>query len=85
METQFFFKTKVTFLESLLDFFTHKADDHVRISDRGRKILDNRELATKIANAIIKGHATLEKGDSIPIQGTDISINLVTSLENQQQ
>lgn len=58
---------------------------NVRISDTGRKILNNRKLSSQIARAIMEGRVNLEKGNPINVKNDDGkkmgSIELVTSIK----
>lgn len=70
--------TKTTFLQKLMQLFGSRPDDHVRISNKGHKLLNNKELSAKLADAIIKGHKNLSEGKSIRING-EIEATLVTT------
>jgi hypothetical protein len=55
--------------------------ENVRISNTGRKLLDNKELADKVANAIMAGKDKLKTGQSVNVDG--LSVKLVTSLDDR--
>jgi len=59
---------------------------HVRISKSGRKILNNRNLSNRLADAIINGKDDFEKNGYIIMKGIDgekeeHQIKLVTSIK----
>ena len=44
-----------------------KHDIHVRISDTGRRVLNNSKLAAQVANTIIQNKEQLQRGDIVRI------------------
>lgn len=59
---------------------------NVRISEVGRKILNDRKLSSQIASAIMNGKGNFEKGEPVNVMnvgGSKIgSVKLVTSMKN---
>lgn len=56
-------------------------DNHVRISDLGQKVLDDKTLAAKIADAIIEKRHQLENGETVQVPDSNggIFISLSTN------
>lgn len=50
----------------------HINDSHVRLSDRARKIFEDKELSGKIVNAIFKNSKDLHNGKSITVENITI-------------
>lgn len=75
-------KTDKLFAMILSIFGNRKpSDSHVRISEIGRKVMNDRYLSKKLVDAIIEGKAELERGEPITIsdKDQDISVSLVNS------
>ncbi len=66
------------------DFFG--PDKHVRISGLGQKVLDNKMLASRVAEEIIEHKQDLEKGKEIFVndesQNIKIGITLTTTIDD---
>ena len=60
-------------------------DIQVRISDLGKNVLDNKTLASKIADVIIHNKARLENGDQITVADDNggISVSLSTTIKEE--
>lgn len=60
-------------------------DIQVRISDLGKNVLDNKVLASKIADVIIHNKSKLENGDQIPVSDDNggISVSLSTTIKEE--
>jgi hypothetical protein len=58
--------------------------ENVRISKDGWQLLNDRNLANKVSLAIGKSKDSLEKDGSLKIEGTDVTVELVTSLKDDQ-
>lgn len=54
---------------------------HVRISNKGWKLLNDRELANKVARAIVDGKEKLQTGEPINVEQGKVSIQMVTSIK----
>jgi uncharacterized Zn finger protein len=56
---------------------------HVRISNKGWHLLNDRSLAAKVADAIMNGKEKLRQGQEISVDGNKVSVKLVTSIEEK--
>lgn len=61
-------------------FFSGR-DAHVRISEKGRDMLNNRKLASKVADTIIANKHKLMDGDSVRVDDADVYIELTTAIK----
>lgn len=57
--------------------------ENVRISDNGQRLLDNNQLAQKVADAILEGQRDLAEGKVLLVDG--LAIRLVTTMEAKEQ
>ena len=55
---------------------------HVRISNKGRALLNNKVLAHKVAVTILNGKKELEEGKSVMIKGENFSVKLATTIKD---
>lgn len=63
------------------NFFTGP-DTHVRISDKGRQVLNNKVLAEKLIQVVHEKQEQLEKGERVDV-ADGVTVQLVTSLHDQ--
>lgn len=54
---------------------------HVKISSKGREILNDRELASKLVETVMNNKTELEKGERVRINGGNMGVKLVTTLK----
>ncbi len=54
---------------------------HVRISETGQRILNDRPTALKLLRTIRNSMGKLNEGESVPIKDTEYSVRLVTSIK----
>lgn len=57
--------------------------ENVRISDAGYRLLNDKELADRVAKVIMDRKDDLKHGSKIEVEGSGLSIQLVTSLDEQ--
>ena len=57
---------------------------HVKISDTGRKLLNNRILANRILETVITNKQQLEKGEKLTVKEDNktVSVKLVTRVKD---
>jgi hypothetical protein len=57
---------------------------HVKISDTGRKLLNNRILANRILETVITNKQQLEKGEKLTVKEDNktVSVKLVTTVKD---
>lgn len=55
--------------------------DNVRISSTGHKLLQNKELASRVAKAISTGKHTLESGEVLKVADSKIIVKMVNSIK----
>ena len=54
---------------------------HVKISDKGRNVLNDPALSSKVAKAILTQKGQLETGQAVVVRGSNIAIKLATSIK----
>lgn len=54
---------------------------HVRITNVGRRILNDKDLANKVIDAIIDNKERLTHGEKVHVKGENFSVTLVTTLK----
>lgn len=57
---------------------------HVRITENARKLLNNKELADKVIDEIIKKQKDLAAGKTIRIPDSEVSVTLATSIQDSK-
>lgn len=57
--------------------------ENVRISDTGHRLLSDKNLAERVADAIMRGKEQLSHGQKV-IVDSEVSISLVTSLNDSE-
>ena len=68
-------------LSYLLSLFKRQSTMNVQLSDTGKSILENKELASKILDEILKNNKELQNGDEIKIsdKGEEVSILMLSA------
>ncbi|WP_157474037.1 hypothetical protein [Flavihumibacter petaseus] len=54
---------------------------HVRISDKGRQLINNRNLAYKVVETVINQKAQLDEGKAVKVDDTNTTVQLVTTIK----
>lgn len=54
---------------------------HVRISDKGRQVINNKELASRLVLAVVNNKSNLEKGETVKVNDSAIGVKLVTTIK----
>jgi hypothetical protein len=55
---------------------------HVRITNKGRKVLNNKALASRVVDTIMSNKDALEKGATISVGESHLSIKFVTTMKD---
>lgn len=72
-------------LRRTLIYKTIEGHMHVRITQKGRAVLNNKSLANKVIDAIIGNQQNLIKGEKVKVNGSDISVTLVTTIKEEKK
>ncbi len=54
---------------------------NVKISKKGREIIDNKELASKVVLTVMNNKDRLQKGEIVPVDNENIGLRFVTTME----
>jgi hypothetical protein len=55
---------------------------HVRISDKGRQIMGDKDLAYRLVETILGNKTRLEKGEAVLVSGSDIAVKFATTIQH---
>jgi hypothetical protein len=76
-------KTTLIF-NPILHFIRYKNSQmHVKISEKGRAVINNKELASKLVETIVNNKQLLEKGNIVRVDGENIGVRFVTTIEEK--
>ena len=53
---------------------------HVRISDKGRQVINNKELASRLVLTVVSNKSNLEKGETVKVNES-VGVKLVTTIK----
>lgn len=67
---------------SINSFFRFK-DMHVRITDKGRELLNDKKAGSALVQTILKRKKELDEGKAINIKGTNYSVKSTTSIKEK--
>jgi hypothetical protein len=56
---------------------------HVKISEKGRAVINNKELAAKLVKTIVDNKLQLEMGHLVRVDNEKIGVRFVTSIKDQ--
>lgn len=73
------------FFKHMLSYFLKPLDIHVRMSERGRNIVSDHKLASKVVETILENKQELQNGDTIGVKGENINIEILNSVEESMQ
>ena len=54
---------------------------HVRISHKGREVINNKELASRLVLAVVNNKSHLEKGETVKVNESGLGVKLVTTIK----
>ena len=73
-------KRYLTRISRILNIFYYFTNMNVKISKKGREIINNKELAAKLVMAVVNNKAELEKGQVVRVDNTPIGVRFVTTI-----
>lgn len=53
---------------------------HVRISNKGRQVINNKELASRLVWTVVSNKSNLEKGETVKVNES-VGVKLVTTIK----
>ena len=57
---------------------------HVKISKKGRSVINDKKLASELVLTIVKNQQQLEEGKIVHIEGRNIGVKLVTTVKDSK-
>ena len=57
---------------------------HVKISKKGRSVINDKKLASELVLTVVKNKQQLEEGKIVHIEGRNIGVKLVTTVKDSK-
>lgn len=73
------------FLKQMLSYFLKPINIHVRMSERGKNMMNDHRLASKVVETILDNKQELQNGDSVDVKGENIKIEILSSVDESMQ
>ena len=58
---------------------------HVKISTRGREIINNKKLASNVVLTVVNNKQQLEKGEVVRVKDSNVGVKFVTTVKDCKQ
>ena len=55
---------------------------HVKISQKGREVINDKQLASRLVLAVVNNKGSLEKGEVVHVKNSTIGVKLVTTIND---